>query len=146
MKIPSDAQAFVEKLRNGDRATLGSHQLCRIHRPRSQELKRTLISAVDGAQANAYRIAITGVPGVGKSTLIERFGLYLVEQANALRLARPFKCVSGEAFWAIRLACKSSAGIPMPLFDRVPRKTLGGVTAATHETALPVQLRAMTLS
>ena len=31
---------------------------------------------------NSIRIGITGVPGVGKSTFIEAFGLYLIEQGK----------------------------------------------------------------
>jgi LAO/AO transport system kinase len=30
----------------------------------------------------SFRIGITGVPGVGKSTFIERFGMHLVNQGN----------------------------------------------------------------
>ena len=46
------------------------------HREKAQQL---LLGALPHA-GGALRIGITGVPGVGKSTFIESFGLYLVEQ------------------------------------------------------------------
>ena len=75
MKIPSDAHAFVEKLRNGDRATLGrAISFVESTAPAHRSFKRTLISAVDGAQENAYRIAITGVPGLARVRLSSGLG------------------------------------------------------------------------
>ena len=35
---------------------------------------------------NSLRIGITGVPGVGKSTLIESFGSHLINQQNKLKM------------------------------------------------------------
>ena len=140
MKIPSDAHAFVEKLCNGDRATLGrAISFVESTAPAHRSFKRTLISAVDGAQDNAYRIAITGVPGVGKSTLIERFGLYLVEQGKrvAILAVDPSSGVSGGSILGDKTRMQELSRHPDAFIRPSPAgKTLGGVTAATHETAL----------
>ena len=48
------------------------------HREKAQQL---LLGALPHS-GGALRIGITGVPGVGKSTFIESFGLYLVEHGH----------------------------------------------------------------
>ena len=87
---------------------------------------------------NAKRIGITGVPGVGKSTFIEAFGLYLVERrATKSRCWRSTRAahVLAEAFWATKPAWNSSAANPTLLFAPRPSgETLGGVARRTRET------------
>ena len=48
------------------------------HRDQAQDLLEKLLPH----SGNSLRIGITGVPGVGKSTFIEVFGLYLIEQGK----------------------------------------------------------------
>jgi LAO/AO transport system kinase len=51
-----------------------------MHEPQAQEVLRRLLPHT----GKARRIGITGVPGVGKSTFIECFGLYLVQNGHKL--------------------------------------------------------------
>lgn len=69
---------YVEGVLAGDRSTLG-RALTLIesnsarHRERAQELLRRLLPH----SGNALRIGITGVPGAGKSTFVDQFGVNL---------------------------------------------------------------------
>ncbi|MEP0368527.1 MAG: methylmalonyl Co-A mutase-associated GTPase MeaB [Cyclobacteriaceae bacterium] len=49
-------------------------------RPSDQRLATELIDALLRKKAQSLRLGITGVPGVGKSTFIEAFGLHAIEQ------------------------------------------------------------------
>ena len=48
------------------------------HREQAQDILEQVLPL----SGNSIRIGITGVPGVGKSTFIEAFGLYLIEQGK----------------------------------------------------------------
>ena len=43
-------------------------------------IAKEIVQAILPKSGNSFRIGITGVPGVGKSTFIEVFGLYLIKQ------------------------------------------------------------------
>ena len=62
-----------------------------------QQRAHQVIEALLAHTGNSIRIGISGVPGVGKSTFIETFGLYLIEQGlNVAVLAvDPSSSVSG---------------------------------------------------
>ena len=47
--------------------------------PAHQQIAQTILEALIPESGNAARIGITGVPGVGKSTFIESFGMMLAE-------------------------------------------------------------------
>jgi len=54
--------------------------LCESKKPEDRELANRLIQNCLPYSGKSVRIGITGVPGVGKSTFIEAFGLYLIEK------------------------------------------------------------------
>jgi LAO/AO transport system kinase len=56
--------------------------LCESKRPEDRKFANDLIKACLPHSGNSIRIGITGVPGVGKSTFIESFGIYLIEKQN----------------------------------------------------------------
>lgn len=70
---------FIEGLRKGDRIILSECiTLAESTHPEKQKLARTILELAEGFRnKNSIRIAVTGTPGVGKSTFIERFGLLL---------------------------------------------------------------------
>ena len=47
-----------------------------------REQAQGILEQVLPHSGNSIRIGITGVPGVGKSTFIEAFGLHLIEQGK----------------------------------------------------------------
>ncbi len=103
------------------------------HRTRADALLNALLPASGGA----FRLGISGVPGVGKSTFIEALGLHLI--AQGLRVAvlavDPSSSLSGGSILGDktrmeRLSVNDSAYIrPSPASG-----TLGGVAEATRES------------
>src|SRR5688500_2430832 len=63
------------------------------HRARADELLNALLPAT----GRSFRLGISGVPGVGKSTFIEALGLYLIERGHrvAVLAVDPSSSVSG---------------------------------------------------
>lgn len=104
-----------------------------------QEKAQTIIDALLPHSGKAVRIGITGVPGVGKSTYIESFGLQLVEQGHrvAVLTVDPSSSKSGGSIMGDktrmeRLSLEKNAFIrPSPSGG-----TLGGVARRTRETII----------
>ena len=102
-----------------------------------QEKAKTIVDALLPHAGKAVRIGITGVPGVGKSTYIESFGLQLVRQKHrvAVLAVDPSSSKSGGSIMGDktrmeRLSMEQGAFIrPSPSGG-----TLGGVARRTRET------------
>jgi LAO/AO transport system kinase len=72
---------LLSGLVSGSRAALGQAiTLIESSNPTDQEIAQQLLRSLPASTQVAKRIGITGVPGVGKSTFIENFGLQLVEK------------------------------------------------------------------
>jgi LAO/AO transport system kinase len=105
------------------------------HRERADALLNTLLPA----SGRSFRLGISGVPGVGKSTFIEALGLYLVERGHRLAVLAidPSSSVSGGSILGDktrmeRLSVHERAYIrPSPASG-----TLGGVAEKTREAML----------
>ena len=105
------------------------------HRAAAQELLGRLLPKT----GNSIRIGISGVPGVGKSTFIERFGLLLLSLGKrvAVLAVDPSSPVAGGSILGDKtrmevLSRSSDAFIrPSPA-----GRTLGGVAQRTRETLL----------
>jgi LAO/AO transport system kinase len=105
------------------------------HRARAD----ALLDVLQPASGKAFRLGISGVPGVGKSTFIEALGLYLVERDHrvAVLAIDPSSSVSGGSILGDktrmeRLSVHERAYIrPSPASG-----TLGGVAEKTREAML----------
>jgi LAO/AO transport system kinase len=105
------------------------------HRRRADEVLNALLPRT----GHSYRFGISGVPGVGKSTFIEAFGLFLVERGHrvAVLAVDPSSSLSGGSILGDktrmeRLSVHDQAFIrPSPAAG-----TLGGVAAKTRESML----------
>lgn len=105
------------------------------HRAQGDELLTALLPHT----GNAFRLGISGVPGVGKSTFIEALGLYLIELGHrvAVLTIDPSSSVSGGSILGDktrmeRLSVHERAYIrPSPSAG-----TLGGVADKTREAML----------
>jgi LAO/AO transport system kinase len=108
------------------------------HRQRAEELLNALLPA----SGKSFRLGISGVPGVGKSTFIEALGLFLLKQGHrvAVLAVDPSSSVSGGSILGDktrmeRLSVEANAFIrPSPTSG-----TLGGVTAHTREAMLVLE-------
>ena len=74
---------MIEALRGGDRAALArAITLVESSRPSDRLDAEALLEAALPASGGATRVGITGVPGVGKSTLIDALGCRLIERGH----------------------------------------------------------------
>ena len=108
------------------------------HRVAAQEL----LLAMTPHAGHSFRVGITGVPGVGKSTTIETLGMYLISQGHRVAVlavdpssTRTGGSILGDKTRMGRLAAHPDAYIrPSPTAG-----TLGGVAKATRETIVLVE-------
>lgn len=74
---------YVNGVLNFDRNILGrAITLIESNNPQHQEIAQQVLKKLLPYSGNSLRIGITGVPGAGKSTLIESFGLFLINQGH----------------------------------------------------------------
>jgi len=112
------------------------------HRERADALLAELLPYTGQKGGKSVRLGITGVPGVGKSTLIERFGLSLIEQGRSLAVLaidpsskRGGGSILGDKTRMEELSRHNAAFIrPSPA-----GATLGGVARRTREAMLLVE-------
>ncbi|MEQ8227154.1 MAG: methylmalonyl Co-A mutase-associated GTPase MeaB [Rhodospirillales bacterium] len=108
------------------------------HRTQAEALIRALLPS----SGNSIRIGITGVPGVGKSTFIEAFGMALVDRRHRVAVLavdptspRSGGSILGDKTRMEKLARSKNAYIrPSPSGG-----TLGGVARRTREAIIAVE-------
>jgi LAO/AO transport system kinase len=87
----------------------------------------------------SIRIGITGVPGVGKSTFIEAFGLYLIEQGKrvAVLAVDPSSPIAGGSILGDKTRMEELSRREEAFIRPTPAAgALGGVAQKTRETML----------
>jgi LAO/AO transport system kinase len=133
-------EQLAEAVRNGDRAALPrAITLLESTRADHREKAQQLLLELTSDAGNAYRVGITGIPGVGKSTSIEALGMHLIELGHRVAVlavdpssTRTGGSILGDKTRMARLATHPDAYIrPSPTSG-----TLGGVAKATRETAV----------
>lgn len=105
------------------------------HRVQAQELLAELLPDTGGAQ----RIGVTGVPGVGKSTFLEAFGMHLAESGRrvAVLAVDPSSSVTGGSILGDKARMHELAQHPAAFIRPSPSgATLGGVARRTRECLL----------
>ena len=79
------ADAYLEDIRRGDRVALSQAiTMLESARPDHRDTARTLVEKCLPHAGDSLRVAVTGVPGVGKSTFIETLGTHLVEDDHRI--------------------------------------------------------------
>ena len=135
---------MVEALLRGDaaqqrRAIAKAITLLESTRPDHRAEAETLLATLLPHSGKAFRLGLSGVPGVGKSTLIEALGLYLIEQG--LRVAvltiDPSSTVSGGSILGDKTRMEKLSVHARAYIRPSPSSgTLGGVAARTRESVL----------
>lgn len=88
---------------------------------------------------NSLRIGITGVPGVGKSTFIESFGLYLIDKGHkvAVLAVDPSSKISGGSILGDKTRMEELSRSEKSFIRPSPSgDTLGGVARKTRESMI----------
>lgn len=132
--------ALIDGVRRGERRALAK-AITRVESklPRHRDEAQQILNALLPDTGNSLRVGITGIPGVGKSTFIETFGLYLLEQGKRVAVlavdpSSPLRggSILGDKTRMEKLARSADAFIrPSP-----SEGALGGVALKTRESML----------
>ena len=127
-------------LRQGDRRTLAKaitlvESRLDEHRSQAQAILENILPDT----GNSIRIGITGVPGVGKSTFIEAFGLHLIGQGKkvAVLAVDPSSPIAGGSILGDKTRMEELSRREQAFIRPSPSDgALGGVAQKTRETML----------
>lgn len=104
-----------------------------------RDTAQTLLEQILPHSGKSIRIGITGVPGVGKSTFIETFGLYLLEQGKrvAVLAVDPSSPIAGGSIMGDKTRMEELSRKEEAFIRPSPSEgSLGGVAQKTRETML----------
>ena len=130
-------EEYVKGILSGDRVLLSQAvTLVESSLPEHQETAQAIIEQCLSHSGNSIRVGITGVPGAGKSTSIDAFGMHLLEQGHKLAVLaidpsseRSKGSILGDKTRMEKLSMAENAFIrPSPSAG-----SLGGVARKTRE-------------
>lgn len=132
-----DPGVLAERLTGGDRTALArAITMVESSLDDDQRTAYELLRRVMPATGDGQRIGISGPPGVGKSTFIDRFGMLLVERGHrvAVLAVDPTSSRSGGSILGDKSRMHRLAQSPAAFIRPSPSGLdLGGVTRRTRE-------------
>src|SRR6056300_2064678 len=130
----------AEASRSGQRRALAKGiTLIESLRAEDRERAQNLLGELLPYTGNSIRIGITGVPGVGKSTFIESFGLHLLNQGKrvAVLAVDPSSPLAGGSILGDKTRMEALSRQDNAFIRPSPAgSALGGVAQKTRETML----------
>jgi len=140
MLMIQDPQQYITGVLNRDGLMLAKTiTLIESTLPAHQELARTIVDRLLPHTGRSIRVGITGLPGAGKSTYIERFGTMLTGLGHrvAVLAIDPSSSRSGGSILGDKTRMEKLAIDPNAFIRPSPASgTLGGVGRRTRETML----------
>ncbi len=131
---------YINGIREGNRFVLSrAITLIESRLPADREQADAVIQTLLPESGKSIRIGITGVPGVGKSTFIERFGMLVTDYGKKLAVLAidPSSPVTGGSIMGDKTRMEQLSHNPMAYIRPSPAGTsLGGVSRKTRETML----------
>lgn len=133
--IPIDE--YVEAIKAGNRSILSrAITLIESSLPSHYEKAQQIIEKCIPLSGNSFRIGITGVPGVGKSTFIEAYGLHLIAGGykTAVLAVDPSSEISGGSILGDKTRMEKLSAHDHAFVRPSPSAgSLGGVARKTRE-------------
>jgi LAO/AO transport system kinase len=134
--MPPPIENWAERVCSGDVLAI-SRAITAIenHQPEAEELLRVVFPKT----GKAYLTGITGAPGTGKSTLVDRLAAFYRRQEEAVGVIAvdPTSPYTGGAILGDRIRMQGHAGdAGMFIRSMATRGFLGGLARATAEVAL----------
>jgi len=130
----------LESLLGGNRRALAKAiTLVESTLPEDMQQAQGILEQILPHSGNSLRIGITGVPGVGKSTFIEAFGLHLIEQGKrvAVLAVDPSSPIAGGSILGDKTRMEELSRSELAFIRPSPSVgALGGVAQKTRETML----------
>ncbi len=134
--------AMLDALLHGDaaqqrRSIAKAITLLESTRPDHRAQADELLTALLPHAGHAFRLGVSGVPGVGKSTFIEALGLYLIDQGHrvAVLAVDPSSSVSGGSILGDKTRMEKLSVHEKAFIRPSPSSgTLGGVAEKTRES------------
>ncbi len=134
------AGEYVEAIMSGSRTILSEAiTLVESSLPGHSEMAREIIDRCLPHSGNSVRIGITGIPGAGKSTFIETFGLHLTRSGKKLAVLAidPSSRNSGGSILGDKTRMNKLGTDPNAFIRPSPSAGIpGGVAARTRESIL----------
>lgn len=134
------AAALVAGIRAGDRSSLARGiTLIESGRVEDQERVEKLLEELAPNTGDAWRVGVSGVPGVGKSTFIDALGVWLVDQGHrvAVLAVDPSSTLSGGSIMGDKTQMARLSKLNDAFVRPTPSaQTLGGVASRTREAML----------
>lgn len=135
-----DIQLLTEGILKGDIALLSrAITLIESTHPKHQALAAELLDRILPYSGKAMRIGITGVPGVGKSTFIESFGMHLISLGKkvAVLAIDPSSNISKGSILGDKTRMEQLSVAPNAFIrPSAAAGSLGGLTYKTREASL----------
>ncbi|MEM8581650.1 MAG: methylmalonyl Co-A mutase-associated GTPase MeaB [Pseudomonadota bacterium] len=138
-----DLETLAARISGGERRALArAITLVESTKPQDRDMATALLQRLSGSGRQALRIGLSGTPGVGKSTFIETFGLFLTAQGLKVAVlavdpssTRTGGSILGDKTRMERLSRDPNAFIrPSPSLSQ-----LGGVSRRTREAVALVE-------
>jgi LAO/AO transport system kinase len=135
-----ESAEVARAIRGGDRRAL-ARAITQIESTRDSDRQRgqSVLEALVADSGNAFRVGITGPPGVGKSTFIEALGLRLIDQGKtvAVLAVDPSSPVTGGSILGDKVRMERLSVRPEAFIRPSPSSgSLGGVARRTREVML----------
>jgi len=140
MAKPLDINDYIAGIQSSDKRILGKAiTLIESKKPEHREVADKLLKAILPFTGKSIRIGITGVPGAGKSTFIESFGKYAIEQGKkvAVLAVDPSSSINKGSILGDKTRMEELAKHPNAFIRPSPSSGfLGGIANTTFESLL----------